>query len=291
MVWNGYQRSETHYKANARPAGITAVINGETGIKLELKDTMGYQVLRFPKTMENVETLAIKVDSVFAGTVYKDMVLSELRLIDGAGKIIILNVALPDVRVADELLAGMLDKTYGPILLGICSDNFPYRRLRIRSNGSFVAYHYGMIMEGNWEPVQGGVRLFGKKYYTDPRASEYLQAVKSKSGVKIFQANVIIIDPAKSPRADIGKYFKAILADRGFYRLIADKNRPKTMDWWLAADKKPTKVSGQTEEELVQKAYGAALKNKAVLLYSSLFTDLFLPADQLRYFSVYDEGE
>lgn len=287
MLWNGYQRSPTHYAANARPAAITVKINEAGGFGLKVADRMGRQVLRFPQVQQGVKTISVTVNSVYPGTNYKDMVISELRLVDAGGKAIILNVPVKAPEAVYEPLRQMLDRSFSPLLMGIGTDDFPYRRLRIRSNGSFVSYYYGQVLEGNWEPTANGVRLFGRKYYTDPRDSEYLQAAKAKTPVSIFQNIVEITPVAKIPYADCKKYFRPILADRGFYKYVAAKDRPKVMDWWAAIEDDPKNIQGQTEEALTRKAYDLAAKRKAFLLASPLFTDLFLPGNELDYYSVY----
>ncbi|MCL6613910.1 MAG: hypothetical protein K6U03_04725 [Firmicutes bacterium] len=290
MIWNGYQRSETHYKANARPAELKVKIDESTEFTLPVKDIMGSQILTFPAPVAGATTLTVTVAKLYAGTAYKDLVVSELRLIDDKGRCILLNASPPRPQVENPLLQKMLDRTYSPLLMGINTDYYPSRRLRIRANGSFVAYESGTVLEGNWEPIEGGVRLFGKKYLTNPRDSEYLQAVKEKTAVKIFQAGVSIIDPTTLSYEQAKQYFKPILAERGYYTYIKQPNRPKTLDWWLASDDH-TKISGKTEEELMRQAYDKALAQKALLLSSPLFTDFLIQTDKAKYYSVYDEGE
>ena len=158
-------------------------------------------------------------------------------------------------------------------------NHYPYRRVRFRSNGSFVIYENdSTIMEGNWEPVPQGLRIFGRKYFTNPRASEYLQAMKLGTEVKIFQAVVEAYDPAKIGFEQAKKYLKTIMADREFYK-PASKNQCNF--WWLAMAPDGAKLTGAGEADFMRKAYDLAVKEKAILLYSPLFTDFFLPGDGL----------
>ena len=81
-VWNGYQRSERHFWDSARPK--TLVLTDEKAWKttVALRDEQGFQDVSLPIAFKG-KHLAIEVSATFAGRRSKDIVLSEVRLLDG----------------------------------------------------------------------------------------------------------------------------------------------------------------------------------------------------------------
>lgn len=290
LLWNGYQRSATHYKANARPSKLKVILNGETEFTLSVQDKMGMQRLMFPEPAAAVREIVLEVLGIYPGGSYKDMVLSELKLLDAEGKILLLHT--PGLRIEPPAgkLGEMLDVSYATFYQGIgtCVEEalfgsgYPLRRIRLRSNGSFVIYiENRLVMEGNWEPIAGGVRIFGKKYYTDPMAAEYLQAVKSQTQVSIFQAQIQAYDLAKTSFDKVKSHYRPILADRDFYEYFA-KEAGQGLYWLTGSDPEgKAPITGKSESELTRRAFDAGARQGAILLSSPQFTDVFLPTDRL----------
>lgn len=300
MIWNGYQRSDTHYYANSRPSLLKVVINDSLEFPVKLQDKMGSQLVLFPSIAKNVKKISLVTDGVFLGKSYKDMVISELRLVDDNNNAIILDTPALNIDLKNTKIQGMANLTLEPFMLGIfmkdtkiqewysntyeASYEYPHKSIRFRSNGSFVCYAKdGQIMEGNWEPTTNGVRIFGKKYTTTTNYynSIYLQEMKEKTAVKIFQENITVFNLANSSYEQVKKCFKTILADRHFYQNYTGKNGP--IVWWIGL--KPfgeVKITAANTEQLMKKLYDFGVAHKAVLLDSPLFTDLFLPGDQIQ---------
>ena len=90
MLWNGYQRSQTHYAANARPSKLKIGINGADEFVLGPQDKSGAQRLAFPRTYSEVTELKLTIEGVYPGRSYKDVVISELKLLDTQGRIVVL---------------------------------------------------------------------------------------------------------------------------------------------------------------------------------------------------------
>ncbi len=298
IIWNGYQRSQTHYIANARPAKLQVRINDEEEFLLSVSDEMDAQKLKFPKIYSGVKKVSLKINSVYPGTAYKDMVISELKLTDQNGAPLVFNVPSVKIDLPNNGLESLLDISLTPYMLGILrtentsnkyySANFfeaydyPYRSLRIRSNGSFVGYFgEGLITEGNWEPLPEGLRIFGKKYITYYDDSIYMQTTK-KEEIKIFQENMRIIDLSRTSYSDVRKYLKTLLAERRYYQLIEEN--PGPVIWWMGVEPfEKAKLTGATEEELLKACYNRAVKLKAYFIVSPMSTDLFLPGDKIRH--------
>lgn len=291
IVWNGYQRSETHYVANSRPSRLQVCVNGTIPFSLLLKDRMGEQYVAFPEKVSDVHEIAFSVDGVFSGSKYRDMVVSEIKLVAENGRIVALNCPLPEISPSNPLVARMVDMTWGSYMQDVSEEPVVEGRtytpscIRLRSNGSFVSHRNSLVMEGNWEETADGVRLFGKKYYTNPLDSAYLQAVKERTSVQIFQADVKIIDVASTPYVNVKKALQAILVDR-----VRDRKLIPPLKWWTGLGRYIDEVyaEGITQEELLKATYNLAVERKALLAISPLFIELMMPADEVSeyYFPV-----
>lgn len=297
IIWNGYHRSKTHYLANARPSKLLVRINDLEAFSISVPDKMNEQVLKFPKSYPNVKKLVLEVASVYPGTAYKDMVVSELKLMDQNGNPVVLNVPPINFGVANNLLKEMLDISLAPYMLGVVRPeeqqrtdfdesfywamDYPFRRLRIRSNGSFVAYlDEGMVAEGNWEPLSDGLRIFGKKYVTYYSDSIYMQDTKKDNETRIFQETIKIIDLSKTPYSEGKKYLKTLLAERNYYDLIAEN--PGPVNWWMGIEPHyKAKLTAKSEEELLKACYDKAAELNAFFLVSPMFTDLYFSEKQI----------
>ena len=159
IVWNGYQRSETHFKANGRVARIS-VSDGHVSSSFALSDTMGGQQVAFTNPLKNVSSLKLTIESVTAGAKYPDVLLSELRLLDDHNQILI-----PQVKgmqpEASPMTAAFVDRSFSSV---VCASSVTpgdfQRSLRLRGDGSFVIYgkayddeekkRTDQVLEGNW---------------------------------------------------------------------------------------------------------------------------------------------
>ncbi len=78
--WNGNETSQERYEANNRIQGITVTVDcdGQTrSADYALEDAMGEQILIFDTAIP-ADSLVIRINSVYNGTVYQDTVLSEM---------------------------------------------------------------------------------------------------------------------------------------------------------------------------------------------------------------------
>jgi hypothetical protein len=189
-LWNGYQRSGAHCIANSRAKWL--VVSGEGGYStmVEVADQLGSQVVALPKPFVGRE-LHIHVADAYLGKSYKDLVISELRLWNGADWFAL--DSLPMMRAAAKSnrelfdaagLTGMLNQSYfadGSEAGGFSADE---ATLRLRADGSFYFRGTGPSASGhddlkdyftlgNFEiktadPSKGvRLRLFGLYYETD----------------------------------------------------------------------------------------------------------------------------
>jgi hypothetical protein len=200
MIWNGYQRSEVHFKANGRVAKV-AVSDGANSSAFPVADQMGGQRIVFDKPFKNVSSLKLTIVEVIPGAKYPDVLISELRFIDDQHRILI-----PQVQgmapTSSPLIEPLLDRSLSSV---VCSSsinpgNFQ-RSLRLRKDGSFVIYGKAhdeeenkktdQVLEGNWELRGAELRIFGKRYSDTVVRKEYSQKT-SRTPPSIFQSNLKI---------------------------------------------------------------------------------------------------
>lgn len=80
-VRNGYQKSETLFKANARPKDVTiTLLPGGVSTKATLGDALGWQEIVAAQPAGELHAVMIKVDSVYPGTKYTDLAISDLEV-------------------------------------------------------------------------------------------------------------------------------------------------------------------------------------------------------------------
>ena len=226
MVWNGYQRSDVHYRANGRVR--TLAVGGQS---VTLKDAQGPQVVMLPKPV-TAGKLNMKITGIYPGGSYPDVLLSELRFVTPDGGLLLPVVAGSKPKTT-PIIDFMRDRTFVGFIHA-AGDSFlkspewarmeelarrgeePYAMcigssLRLRGNGTFVIYAggglrgdsdkdeaqfpYTGVTEGNWEVLDGHtLRLFGKRYASSTAftGSGYLQdteaVVKALPAPKIFQS-------------------------------------------------------------------------------------------------------
>lgn len=81
--WTGNEKAQENFEANNRPQGITVSVSSSSQVysaSYTLEDYMGEQVLLFASAVP-VESVVIRIDSVYEGSTYDDTVISELRFL------------------------------------------------------------------------------------------------------------------------------------------------------------------------------------------------------------------
>ena len=198
MLWNGYQRSEVHFKANGRVAKV-AVSDGTSSSSFPVADKMGGQRIQFANPFKNVSSLKLTIEEVVRGAKYPDVLISELRFIDDQNRVLIPQ-AQGMIPASSPLLEPLLDKSLSSVVCSssVAPGNFQ-RNLRLRRDGSFVIYGKAhdeeenkktdQVMEGNWEVRGAEIRIFGKRYADTVTRNEYSQKT-AKAPPSIFQSDL-----------------------------------------------------------------------------------------------------
>jgi hypothetical protein len=184
-LWNGHQRTEDHFRKNARASRLSLSVDGGKPVALNVKDGVGAQVLKLPRPLKG-RTLRLKVDKAKAGSKFQDLVLSELLLVDAQGSLTVRTPELEQQR--KEFLAQLagtpLEKIVDRRWRKRCEpEAYVVRDLKLRGNRSFFFHdvvaetgqtkgEYDETMEGAWvvkkvEAPWTTVELFGRRHRFD----------------------------------------------------------------------------------------------------------------------------
>lgn len=178
-LWNGYQRSEDHFRKNGRLASLKLTVDDSEPVTLPVADTMGAQTLALPAPVTG-QRLTLEIAQATPGSKYQDLVLSELRLRDADGPIAMTTPDLAQRKEAlQELVLGKdLAKVVDRSWKSVCGET---TRLKLRSNHSFVVYMEGEegpddsaseVFDGAWvvrkqSATETTVQLYGRRHRTE----------------------------------------------------------------------------------------------------------------------------
>lgn len=214
-VWNGYQRSDDHFEKNARVENFSFGLAGADAPTYQLGDQQAPTIIDLDAPLVG-KSFELKVLSAYAGSKYKDLLLSELRFFDGqqwfgleSGGEEARKTALQE-RVAGTVLDGLLDRNLSYTEEQGWSGTTFTIRLILRSNGSFVLYKdfegemdqsfkkLKEVADGNWsiQELGGGlarVKVFGKLHRIMEKDLVY-KGRKNKIGKRIY-SEILTIYP------------------------------------------------------------------------------------------------
>jgi hypothetical protein len=198
-IWNGYQRSEQHYSANARLARLELSVDGGAPLSLAVADTQGPQRLDLPAPVTGKDFVLTVADAV-AGSKYQDLVISELRLRDASGPFSLRteDLAQREHDLLEQIQGHDLDRIVDRTWRGLCNEGV---RLTLRSNHSFVRYAQldedpdealREVFDGAWVVQELGapdsIRTFGRKHRTQttwvPYGDDQVQSTVRIAGGK-----------------------------------------------------------------------------------------------------------
>jgi hypothetical protein len=297
-VWNGYQRSTAHFEKNGRVKLLQLTSKQGDSQRVALESVSGLQKITLAKALMQVKQLTIEIADIYKGSAYKDVLISELRFIDDKGNIVLPNATLPTLAYEKEW-DDFVGSSWSTFLQNIspgmseCINSCNTKRLRLRSNGTFVIYldfgatEYGSVsanvLEGNWAVEQGKLRIFGKRYTTELRSSDYVQAAENKTvpTAKIFQSYVTFTRYNDLSKDKQEKVFQALV-----------KSRPQPSDngqGGFTWEKTCNITPDNTNYLLFASSWQALLDNtrkyiekiNPYYIESSVVTDLFMPSNKV----------
>jgi hypothetical protein len=135
-IWNGYQRSPTHFRANARVRSFSLTADDHPATQYRVADANGPTEVRLQLPLGG-QQLRLRVDEVYPGGSYPDLVISELQFFDGTHWFGI------DDGKGDERKRALIARAKGtPIerLLDRAVSGANGTSLTLRSNGSFAVW-------------------------------------------------------------------------------------------------------------------------------------------------------
>lgn len=231
-IWNGYQRSPSHFEGNARLKKFQFGKTGQSASTYSIADSQTPQIIELENPLTGKE-FVFSVNEAFAGTKYKDLVISEMKFFNGKQPIII-QTSIEEARInktksnANSLLQYFLDRN-----IDVSLDSHKkkegegehyaeyYRKttsLILRSNNTFVMYdreslyveeynekenyeNYDddvkeVIADGNWELKETNDNYLKirifGKIFSPTTTEELYQGDVTSSNVRIFQDNLTL---------------------------------------------------------------------------------------------------
>jgi hypothetical protein len=213
-IWNGFQRSKSHFQSNARVKKFSFGVKGKPLSTYELKDKEAPQEVVMNNTLSGKD-FVFKVEEVYEGSKYQDLVISEMRLFDGKRWFIPTTTGIEKKKkqlidkVKGNILEKMLDKW---IFEEIIEEDYliTNQSLILRSNQSFVIWQQETnkdqtdgfakqtVMDGNWEIISmdqnsAKIKIFGKRKILSVGYGNY-KGVEDEANTTIF-SDVLTISP------------------------------------------------------------------------------------------------
>lgn len=228
-LWNGYQRSSTHFNDNARLKSFTFGSSEGEMNEYSFEDMQDGQLISLNKPVSGKEFM-LKIISVYPGKKYKDMVLSEILFYNNNVPVLPLNNYEEEKcknsrNIESRQLQNVLDRLidYSGVVVADFSDKENINKSFIlRSNNSFVYYKDNVssswgenssktqIADGSWEFVSKSansvtIRLFGK-FHISSQVRNVYKGDSDLESVNIFQDNITITDSTLEGKSFIPKF-------------------------------------------------------------------------------------
>ncbi len=180
QIWNGYQRSDAHFSANARAKGCAFGEASGNGQTFNLGDRKAGQRIELSPAVEG-KNFTLKINNIFKGGKYKDLAISELLFFDGAQPFTLASDQSTQTErtlrqnASSSPLAQILDRRlFNQVDFSSMAQEMS---LILRSDGTFVMYDKSQdgelatetVADGNWTLESAGVdaakvKVFGKWY-------------------------------------------------------------------------------------------------------------------------------
>lgn len=295
-LWNGYQRSTVHFESNGKVKTILVTTDKGDRQQVKLSAKNGMQKIMLSKMLQRVNQVSLKILDVYSGTRYRDVLLSEMRILDQNGKIL-LPVVKKEKLVIPKRLQGFIDRSWSSFLHGItderneCTQGCFNKRIRLRSNGSFVIYRdfsdyangdrslSANVLEGNWVIENDKLRIFGKRYTTELRSSDYMQGRDTDAVPKarIFQSYLMIKPYSELTYKQKDDVVQFLLKSRGM-----PKSDSKQFVWVNYYNTyKEDAITGNNLDAMIVSLKRFLDKTNPYYIKSSVFTDLVLPTTRV----------
>lgn len=222
QVWNGYQRSDEHFSANARLRDFSFGA-GDNAPTYTLRDTKAGQKIAL-STPAQGRKFVLKIKSVYPGRKYKDMAISDILFFDGE-KPFVLTSELPELYTRElrrKLETSPLDQLLDHRVSNLVNeaDVQTEQSLILRSDGTFVLYSADImpddtesqtLADGNWElirsdPATAILKVFGRWN----NVSDFIELYKgttTQDVTRIFSDELVIENNTITGKKLIGTFY------------------------------------------------------------------------------------
>lgn len=170
QIWNGYQRSDSHYKTNARLKGFSLREIGGKSYEYTLRDSEAGQKIDLKVPVK--KNFELKINSAYAGSKYKDLAISELLFFEDGSPLQFVTqnnqVAATNIKKAKgTILESLLNIRIANEMNYLASGFYAERSILFRTDGTFVTHlketesegdreSYITEIRGIWEIIKAG---------------------------------------------------------------------------------------------------------------------------------------
>jgi hypothetical protein len=287
LIWNGYERSSTHYQANGRVR--SAEIKTDDGISdlIQLRDVEGPQRIPLARN-HKARRWTFTIKEIVPGSKYHDVLISELLLVQPSGRLLVPRVEM-QTTPSPAAWAPLMDRSWTSVLRSIetggeCGGQQFSDTFRIRSDGTFIIYigkeadrndnrTSAVVLEGNWESKDDQIRIFGKKYSTDIVTSEYLNE-SHKSAPVIFQSFMSL------------KRYRLMTAEEKRNILATTVHWDETWNIAISSDSNMNVIHAKGLNSFISKTDQILNVLNPYFVQSPTFSALLLPTDDISQFGI-----
>lgn len=204
QIWNGYQRSDEHFSANAR---VRDFIFGQSGAAMHtytMRDSKAGQIVELTTAAQG-KVFEFQIKSIYPGRKYKDLAISDILFFDGDTPFTLKTDFAAQTSKTMKTYAGTspLQSILDRRISNKSQDAETTKKsLIIRSDGTFVMYNLTeetgdqILADGNWEMNKGDassatITVFGK-WFSVFNMAAYYEGNSQEEETRIFKDEVVI---------------------------------------------------------------------------------------------------
>lgn len=207
QIWNGYQRSDEHFAANARVRDFGFGLQGGEATTYTLRDTKAGQKIELTAPLKG-KSFTLSIQSIYAGSRYKDLAISDMVFFDGQKPFVLYSKLLERTQsnlrneIGSSPLVQILNRRVSNVVqeVGVMTQ----QSLILRSDGTFVMYSSDImpddtevqtLADGNWElissdPAEAVIKVFGRWNNVSDFA-DYYRGNTTQNVTRIFSDQVL----------------------------------------------------------------------------------------------------
>ena len=218
QIWNGYQRSDEHFSANARLRDFAFGATGGPVHMYTLRDTKAGQKIELSAAAQG-RTFELNIKNIYPGKRYKDLAISDVLFFDGATSIVVKTdftekySAEVKARAASSPLQNVLNRR---ISNQTEDAEIVQKSIILRSDGTFVMYSLAqdsgdqILADGNWalnksDARSATVTVFGK-WFNQYNLAAYYEGNTQEELTRIFKDELIITPEKITGTKMIGEF-------------------------------------------------------------------------------------